>query len=98
MYCLHSLQLHIGTQTNNTRNNIEILTLVLNKYMNINLYFFFIWTIYRYCLSLPQDRFSNLYPEWYIAQSNNQLKKYKLILPINSVIKTPIDVIVYFYL
>ncbi|XP_026819706.1 endoribonuclease Dicer-like [Rhopalosiphum maidis] len=47
--------------------------------------------LHRYCLSLPQDRFSNLYPEWYITQSNNQLKKYKLILPINSAIKTPID-------
>ncbi|KAF0759177.1 endoribonuclease Dicer-like, partial [Aphis craccivora] len=47
--------------------------------------------INNYCLSLPQDRFSTLCPEWYIAQSTNELTKYKLILPINSVIKTPID-------
>ncbi|XP_027844608.1 endoribonuclease Dicer isoform X4 [Aphis gossypii] len=45
----------------------------------------------RYCFSLPQDRFTDLSPEWYIAQNNNKFKKYKLKLPINSVIKTPID-------
>ncbi|XP_025190355.1 endoribonuclease Dicer-like [Melanaphis sacchari] len=47
--------------------------------------------ISRYCLSLPQDRFSNLHPEWYMTESVSNLKKYKLILPINSVIKTPIN-------
>lgn len=53
--------------------------------------------IYRYCFSLPQDRFTDLSPEWYIAQNSNKFKKYKLKLPINSVIKTSIDVIVYFF-
>lgn len=53
--------------------------------------------IYRYCFSLPQDRFTDLSPEWYIAQNNNKFKKYKLKLPINSVIKTPIDVKVYYF-
>lgn len=48
---------------------------------------------YRYCFSLPQDRFTNLSPEWYIAENLNDYKKYKLKLPINSVIKTSIDVI-----
>uniref|UniRef100_A0A2H8TDA5 Endoribonuclease Dicer n=1 Tax=Melanaphis sacchari TaxID=742174 RepID=A0A2H8TDA5_9HEMI len=47
--------------------------------------------INRYCFSLPQDRFTNLSPEWYMAQNNNKFKKYKLRLPINSIIKTPID-------
>ncbi|XP_022180231.1 endoribonuclease dcr-1 isoform X3 [Myzus persicae] len=45
----------------------------------------------RYCFSLPQDRFTDLCPEWYMAQNNNKFKKYKLKLPINSIIKTPID-------
>lgn len=53
--------------------------------------------IRRYCYSLPQDRFTDLSPEWYMAQNNNKFKKYKLKLPINGVIKTPIDVIVYFF-
>ncbi|XP_016665099.1 endoribonuclease Dicer isoform X3 [Acyrthosiphon pisum] len=47
--------------------------------------------INRYCYSLPQDRFTDLSPEWYMAQNHNMSKKYKLKLPINSVIKTPID-------
>ncbi|VVC42507.1 Hypothetical protein CINCED_3A023563 [Cinara cedri] len=49
--------------------------------------------INRYCFSLPQDRFTNLTPEWYISENNNNIdfKKYKLKLPINSAIKTPID-------
>ncbi|XP_060881396.1 endoribonuclease Dicer-like isoform X5 [Metopolophium dirhodum] len=47
--------------------------------------------INRYCYSLPQDRFTDLSPEWYMAQNNKKFKKYKLKLPINGVIKTPID-------
>lgn len=50
----------------------------------------------RYCSTLPQDRFSNLRPDWYIAENVNDFKKYKLKLPINSAIKTPIDVILFY--
>ncbi|XP_050430735.1 endoribonuclease dcr-1 isoform X3 [Adelges cooleyi] len=45
--------------------------------------------INRYCTSLPQDRFSPLGPEWWLAES--EFRKYKLKLPINSAIKTAID-------
>ncbi|XP_050534312.1 endoribonuclease Dicer-like isoform X2 [Daktulosphaira vitifoliae] len=47
--------------------------------------------INRYCNSLPQDLFSVLSPEWWLAETQNNLKKYKLKLPINSAIKTSID-------
>jgi len=52
--------------------------------------------IYSYCDSLPQDKFSDLKPEWYIAQDQNNRNKYKLTLPNNSVIKTPIYVNIFF--
>lgn len=43
-------------------------------------------------MSLPHDHFTVLCPEWYISGNKNGCKKYKLKLPINSAIKTPIDV------
>lgn len=53
--------------------------------------------IYRYCYSLPQDRYTSLAPEWWLSENINDLKKFKLKLPINSSIRTSIDVIVKFY-
>lgn len=51
--------------------------------------------VFRYCFSLPQDRFTNLIPEWYVTENDRtECKKYKLKLPINSAIKTPVDVII----
>jgi len=54
--------------------------------------------IYSYCASLPQDLFSDLKPKWYMAEDKNNCIKYKLKLPINSVIKYPIHVSVFFFI
>ncbi|VVC34156.1 PAZ domain,Helicase, C-terminal,Ribonuclease III domain,DEAD/DEAH box helicase domain,P-loop containing [Cinara cedri] len=47
--------------------------------------------INRYCFFLPQDRFTNLTPEWYVAENDSNCKKYKLKLPINGAIQTTIE-------
>ncbi|XP_026808824.1 endoribonuclease Dicer-like isoform X3 [Rhopalosiphum maidis] len=76
---------------NNDENNDENMIEVFKTKHAILTHEAAISIINRYCFSLPQDRFTDLTPEWYIAQNNNKFKKYKLKLPINSVIKTPID-------
>lgn len=56
----------------------------------------YLFKFFRYCCSLPHDCYTSLVPEWYIAENsiNDEKKyKYKLLLPMNSAIKTPIDVI-----